>query len=62
MKTNHIENIKFTEKGWIITMRSGAIISCGLNLAEALEKLDVWPQPELSVTLDITKTELLKVA
>lgn len=62
MITKHIQGIKFTTTGWIITMRSGAIIHTGLNLAEALEKLNVWPQPELSGTIDLTKTELLKVS
>lgn len=62
MKTMHIKDIKFTNIGWTITMRSGAIILTGPNLAEALEKLDVWPQPTMSVSMELSKTELLKVA
>lgn len=55
MRTNHIEDIIRTNSGWSITLKSGQIIQCGLNLAEAIEKLDVYPQPELSLTVDLNE-------
>lgn len=64
MNTRHIKDIVRISQGWVITLHSGAMIQCGPNLAEAIDKLDsyIWPQPELSVTMDLSKTQLLKVA
>jgi hypothetical protein len=58
MITNHLKEVKFTKDGWIITLRSNRVIQCGLNLADALEKLDLVPQPELSQSKQILDPEL----
>ncbi len=57
MNTRHIKDIKFTKQGFIITLHSGATILSGMNLAEAIEKLDAYvqPMPELSGSYDVTE-------
>ena len=48
----HIKDIKFIGGRWEITLHSGAIIQCGLNLVEALRTVELYtsPQPMLSNT------------
>jgi energy-converting hydrogenase Eha subunit F len=59
MTTKHIKDITFN-RVWIITLHSGAVIECGLNLADAIEKTQLYtsPQPQLSMSSGILDPEL----
>lgn len=59
MITTHIKDIKFNEI-WIITLKSGATIEGTLNLAESVNKANLYcyPQPELSRGSQILDPEL----
>lgn len=61
--TKHIKDIKFL-RVWIITLHSGAVIECGLNLADAFDKasLYTYPQPEMSGQYNINQPLLKEAA
>lgn len=58
----HIKSLKLINGTWVIELWNTQIISGTNNLAESIMRVNefVWPQPELSVTIDLHKTQLLK--
>lgn len=64
MITKHILKLTLVNGTWVIELRNSQIISGTKNLAESINMAGqfCWPQPELSCTLDLSKTELLKAA
>ena len=64
MNTYHIKKLSLVNGTWVIELKNSQIIKGTMNLAESIEKAGeyVWPMPEMSCTMDLTKTELLKAA
>lgn len=64
MITIHIKRLELINGTWVIELKNSQIIKGTMNLAESIEMCGqyCWPQPELSCTLDLSKTELLKAA
>jgi hypothetical protein len=58
----HIKRLQFLNGVWVIELWNGQLIYGNGNLAASLEKVyeSVWPQPELSVTINLNEP-LLKV-
>jgi len=59
----HIKRLQHLNNTWVLELWNGQVIS-DKNLARAIEILNenVWPQPELSVTIDLSQTNLYKGA
>jgi hypothetical protein len=64
MLTKHIKQLKIVNGTWVIELWNTQIIYGNNNLAESILKIAeyTYPMPELSCTMDLTKTELLKAA
>jgi hypothetical protein len=64
MNTYHIKKLSLVNGTWVMELRNSQIIYGNNNLAESILKIAeyTYPMPELSCTMDLTKTELLKAA
>jgi hypothetical protein len=57
MITKHIKRLQYINGTWVIELWNSQIIYGNGNLAASLDivRENVWPQPELSVIVDLTK-------
>jgi hypothetical protein len=62
MISAHIKKLTFIDGTWVIELKNSQIIKGTGNLAESFNLVSgyVWPQPELSVTIDLNEP-LLKI-